>query len=206
MCSIQAYKAHKQEWTIHSSGANRNTVVRPIHPRSLVGGRMYWVENLSVAADTSKIIVQCFSYSIASFVPLVFNTQPTKSGLHTFPLRRQIACQPASGCNYSIFIYFCSRPYLCIAATTLVSKVHKQGASSNSQAYTSVTALHVKQPSRFFSICCNLELISISYNYHAATDVGMLGNSKMPLVCALCLPSVVAAIVHSCLCALQGRI
>ena len=40
--------------------------------------------------DTSKV-VQCFSYSIASFVPLVFNTQPTKSGLHTFPLRRQIA-------------------------------------------------------------------------------------------------------------------
>ena len=36
--------------------------------------------------DTSKV-VQCFSYSIASFVPLVFNTQPTKSGLHTFPLR-----------------------------------------------------------------------------------------------------------------------
>ena len=58
--------------------------------------------------DISKV-VQCFSYSIASFVPLVFNTQPTKSGLHTFPLRRQIACQPASGRNYSIFIYFCSR-------------------------------------------------------------------------------------------------
>ena len=30
---------------------------------------------------------------------------------------------------------------------------------------TSVAALHVKQPSRFFSICCYLELISISYNY-----------------------------------------
>ena len=78
-----------------------------------------------------------------------------------------------------------------IAATPLVSKVHKQkGASSNSQAslLTSVAALHVKQPSSFFSICCNLELISISYNYHAAIDVGMLGNSKMPLVCAPCLP------------------
>ena len=48
--------------------------------------------------------------------------------------------------------------------------------------------MHVKQPSSFFSICCNLELISISYNYHAATDVGMLWNSKMPLVCAPCLP------------------
>ena len=37
----------------------------------------------------------------------------------------------------------------------------------------------------------------------AATDVGMLGNSKMPLNC-LCtlLTSVVAAIVPSCLCAL----
>ena len=33
-------------------------------------------------------------------MPLVFNTQPTKSGLHTFPLRRQIACQLASGRNY----------------------------------------------------------------------------------------------------------
>ena len=63
-----------------------------------------------------------------------------------------------------------------IAATTLVSKVHKQGASSNSQA-----SLH--QLAGFFSIFCNLELISISYNYHAATDVGMLslGIRRCPL-------------------------
>ena len=38
-----------------------------------------------------------------------------------------------------------------IAATTLVSKVHKQGASLNSQA-TSVAAPYVKQPSSFFQI------------------------------------------------------
>ena len=61
--------------------------------------------------------------------------------------------------------------------------------------------MHVKQPS-IFSICCNLELISISYNYHAATDVGMLGNSKMPPCLCILLTSVVAAIVPSCLCAL----
>ena len=83
-----------------------------------------------------------------------------------------------------------------IAATTLVSKVHKQGASSNSQA-----SLH--QLAGFFSIFCNLELISISYNYHAATDVGMLslGIRRCPCLCTL-LTSVVAAIVPSCLCAL----
>ena len=84
-----------------------------------------------------------------------------------------------------------------IAATTLVSKVHTEtkGIFEFPSIPTSVAALHVKQPSGFFSICCNLELISISYNYHAATDVGMLGNSKMPLVsvCTL-LASVVAAI------------
>ena len=115
--------------TIHSSGANRNTWILSsyAHPPTLVG----WQERRSNACiesricqlllktrgsseavleqeDTSKV-VQCFSYSIASFVPLVFNTQPTKSGLYTFPLRRQIACQPVSGRNYSIFIYFCSR-------------------------------------------------------------------------------------------------
>ena len=48
---------------------------------------------------------------------------------------------------------------------------------------TSVAALHVKQPS-IFSICRNLELISISYNYHAATDmmyIGCLGIRRCPL-------------------------
>ena len=34
----------------------------------------------------------------------------------------------------------------------------------------------------FFIYFCNLELISISYNYHAATDVGMLGKMcRVPL-------------------------
>ena len=53
---------------------------------------------------------------------------------------------------------------------TLVSKVHKQWTlGTSSQA--------------------NLELISISYNYDAATDVGMLGKMcRVPIVCAPCLP------------------
>ena len=55
--------------------------------------------------------------------------------------------------------------------------------------------MHVKQPS-IFSICCNLELISIFYNYHAATDVGMLGNSKMPPCLCILLTSVVARDTH----------
>ena len=90
-----------------------------------------------------------------------------------------------------------------IAATTLVSKMHKQGGIFEFPSIpTSVAALHVKQPSSFLPICCYLELISISYNYHAATDVGMLGNSKMPPCLCILLTSVVAAIVPSCLCAL----
>ena len=66
---------------------------------------------------------------------------------------------------------------------------------------TSVVALHVKQHtcSSFFSICCNLELISISYNYHAATDIGMFGNSKMPLVCVPCLPVLFSGVARICL-------
>ena len=40
------------------------------------------------------------------------------------------------------------------------------------------------------AICCDLELISVSYNYHAATDVGMLGKmcrASAPCLCAPCL-------------------
>ena len=51
----------------------------------------------------------------------------------------------------------------------------------------------------FFSIFCNLELICISYNYDAATDVGMLG--KMCRSSAPCLCTLLAS-VPSCLCAL----
>ena len=72
---------------------------------------------------------------------------------------------------------------------TLVSKVHKQRAlSTSSQAslHSGCTAFLTNKQSVFFN-CCNLELISISSNYHAATDVGMLG--WVPLVCAPCLCS-----------------
>ena len=54
------------------------------------------------------------------------------------------------------------------------------------------------QPS-IFSIFCNLELICISYNYDAATDVGMLG--KMCRSSAPCLCTLLTS-VPSCLCAL----
>ena len=61
-----------------------------------------------------------------------------------------------------------------IAATTLLSKVHTHSHIFPSIP-TSVAALHVSQPSSFFSLfCCNLEYISMPYNYHAATDVEML--------------------------------
>ena len=73
-----------------------------------------------------------------------------------------------------------------IAATTCTGK---QGAQTRGTRYifpsipTSVAALH----GSFFPFC-NLELISISYNYHAAADVGMLGKMyRVPLVCAPCL-------------------
>ena len=45
---------------------------------------------------------------------------------------------------------------------------------------------------QFFFNFCNTELISIAYpnyNYHAASDVGMLGKMcRVSLVCAPCLP------------------
>ena len=50
---------------------------------------------------------------------------------------------------------------------------------------------------KLFSNFCNLELISISYNYHAATDVGMLGKMCRVPPCLYILLS-----VPSCLCAL----
>ena len=73
-----------------------------------------------------------------------------------------------------------------IATTTLVSKVHKQGASSNSQASLHqwlhdniVGYARLQQIEKKLLGCLTCS---------AATDVGMLGNSKMPLVCAPCLP------------------
>ena len=51
---------------------------------------------------------------------------------------------------------------------------------------------------QFFNFC-NLELISISYNYDGATDVGMLG--KMCRSSAPCLYTLLTS-VPSCLCAL----
>ena len=51
----------------------------------------------------------------------------------------------------------------------------------------------------FFFNFCNLELICISYNYDAATDVGMLG--KMCRSSAPCLCTLLTS-VPSCLCAL----
>ena len=44
-----------------------------------------------------------------------------------------------------------------IAATTLVSKMHKQGGIFEFPSIpTSVAALHVKKPSSFLPICCYL--------------------------------------------------
>ena len=59
----------------------------------------------------------------------------------------------------------------------------------------STACLTTKQ---FFPIFCNLELIFISYNYDAATDVGMLG--KMCRSSAPCLCTLLTS-VPSCLCA-----
>ena len=62
--------------------------------------------------------------------------------------------KPADVGMSSIQAYKAHKQEGTIAATTLVSKVHKQGASLNSQAslYTSVAAPYVKQPSSFFQI------------------------------------------------------
>ena len=84
---------------------------------------------------------------------------------------------------------------------TLVSKVHKQGGTRSAHLPKhpyisgSTACLTTKQ---FFPIFCNLELIFISYNYDAATDVGMLG--KMCRSSAPCLCTLLTS-VPSCLCA-----
>ena len=53
-----------------------------------------------------------------------------------------------------------------IAATTLVSKVHKQGALGTSSQASLHQWLHcMSNNQQYFSLCCNLELISISYNF-----------------------------------------
>ena len=56
---------------------------------------------------------------------------------------------------------------------TLVSKVHKQGALGTSSQASIHQWLHCMSNIQaiFSPIFCNLELISISYNYHAGTDV-----------------------------------
>ena len=85
---------------------------------------------------------------------------------------------------------------------SICAELNKQGALDRHifpSIPTSVAPLHVKQPSNFFSIFCNLELICISYNYDAATDVGMLG--KMCRSSAPCLCTLLTS-VPSCLCAL----
>ena len=101
-----------------------------------------------------------------------------------------------------------------MAARTLVSKVHKQGALSHvtSQCIfpsipTSVAALRVNNQAVFFYLVL-LESISVSYGYNAATDIGMLGKIhcdvtqlSAPCLCTL-LTSVLATIDPSCLCTL----
>ena len=79
---------------------------------------------------------------------------------------------------------------------TLVSKMHKQGAlGTSSQASLHQWLQCMSNNQAIFFDFCNLELISISYNYDAATDVGMLGKMcRVPLVCAPCLP--VFLLVH----------
>ena len=73
---------------------------------------------------------------------------------------------------------------------TLVNKVHKQVALSTLPKHPYISGCAGCLTTKlFFSIFCNLELISVSYNYDAATDVGMLGKMcRVPLVCAPCLP------------------
>ena len=74
---------------------------------------------------------------------------------------------------------------------TLVSKVHKQGTLGTSSKASLHQWLHCMSNNQvFFNLKkINLELISISYNYHAATDVGMLEKMcRVSLVCAPCLP------------------
>ena len=79
---------------------------------------------------------------------------------------------------------------------TLVSKGHLIGPSSQASYISGCTAC-MSNNQAVFSLCCNLELISISYNYDAATDVGMLG--KICRSSALCT---LLTSVPSCLCAL----
>ena len=56
---------------------------------------------------------------------------------------------------------------------------------SNNQAIFSIFCnLELIATKLFFQFFCNLELICISYNYDAATDVGMLGKT-VPIECPL---------------------
>ena len=57
---------------------------------------------------------------------------------------------------------------------TLVSKGHSIGTSPQASLHQWLHCMSNNQA--IFLIFGNLELISISYNYDAATDVGMLGE------------------------------
>ena len=60
---------------------------------------------------------------------------------------------------------------------TLVSKMHKQGAlGTSSQASLHQWLQCMSNNQAIVFDFCNLELIHRSYNYDAATDVGMLGK------------------------------
>ena len=56
--------------------------------------------------------------------------------------------------------------------------------------------LQIKQPQWILSHPTNDNVISISYNYHAATDVGMFG--KMCLFVHLCLPVYACSFLFEC--------
>ena len=83
---------------------------------------------------------------------------------------------------------------------TLVSKGHSATHLPKHPIHESLHQwLHFMSNNQIaFSFFFNLELISISYNYHAATDVGMLGKMcRVPPCLFILLTS-----VPSCLCAL----